>query len=502
MVRVCALVFSVLLASSAAFAQVSSTTGSINGKVTDNTGGVLPGVTVTASSPSMQGIRTDVTNEAGEYRFPAVAPGQYKLVYELAGFGTVNREGVQVGLGFTATVNIELAVASLQETVTVSGESPVVDVSTTTTASNFGEERLAALPNARDFWTVLMAAPAVVVTRIDVGGSAAGTQTGYAVYDTKEDQHRPMVEGIVNTEGTNAAGFYYDYGSIDEVAVQTKGHTAEMPWPGVWSNFIAKSGGNEFRGKIYADYQSKSVQRENIPDDFTFLCPGGRCGNLTPSDLNRMESYHDVNGDIGGYIIKDKIWWYGSARDQKIKTQVPNFPVKAFETGLRNLTGKITYALSQNNKLTAYAQGGQKHQPNRMDRFLVGRDGGPPQHRRVDLEPAVLGPHLQGRLRVGDQRQDVPRDPRRPVQVRVAEHPPLRSRRPTRTSATRSSAAATATAGSTSRPGTRSPARPPTTRTAGWAATTSRRAASGSARPSPTSAVKASTASSRATCCT
>ena len=188
MVRVYALVFSMLLASSAAFAQVSSSTGSINGKVTDNTGGVLPGVTVTASSPSMQGIRTDVTNEAGEYRFPAVAPGQYKLVYELAGFGTVNREGVQVGLGFTATVNTELGVASLQETVTVSGESPVVDVSTTTTASNFGEERLAALPNARDFWTVLAASPAIIVSRIDVGGSAAGTQTGYAVYDTKEDQ--------------------------------------------------------------------------------------------------------------------------------------------------------------------------------------------------------------------------------------------------------------------------------------------------------------------------
>jgi outer membrane receptor protein involved in Fe transport len=377
MVRVSALVLSVLLASSSAFAQVSSTTGSINGKVTDNTGGVLPGVTVTASSPSMQGTRTDVTNEAGEYRFPAVAPGVYKLVYELAGFGTVNREGVQVGLGFTATVNTELGVATLQETVTVSGESPVVDVSTTTTASNFGEERLSALPNARDFWTVLAAAPAIVVTRIDVGGSAAGTQTGYAVYDTKEDQHRPMVEGIVNTEGTGAAGFYYDYGSIDEVAVQTKGHTAEMPWPGVWSNFVSKSGGNQFHGKLYGDYQSKSVQRENIPADFLFLCPsiGGvrNCGKLTPSDLNRMERYYDLNGDVGGYVpgLQDKLWWYGSVRNQDIQTQVPNFPVKPFQTRLRNVTGKVTYALSQNNKLTAYAQGGQKLQPNRMDRFLV-----------------------------------------------------------------------------------------------------------------------------------
>ena len=375
MVRVCALGLSLLLASSTAFAQVSATTGSINGKVTDSSGGVLPGVTVTASSPSMQGIRTDVTNEAGEYRFPAVPPGTYKLVYELGGFGTVNREGINVGLGFTATVNIELAVASLQETVTVSGESPVVDVSTTTTASNFGEERLAALPNARDFWTVLAASPAIVVTRIDVGGSAAGTQTGYAVYDTKEDQHRPMVEGIVNTEGTGAAGFYYDYGAIDEVAVADQGpHRRDAVAGRVVELRLQVGRQHSSTARSTPTTRTSAVQRENIPDDFTFLCPGGRCGNLTPSDLNRMERYYDLNGDVGGYVpgLKDRLWWYGSVREQDILTQVPNFPVKAFETRLRNLTGKLTYALSQNNKLTAYAQGGQKLQPNRLDRFLVG----------------------------------------------------------------------------------------------------------------------------------
>lgn len=374
MARLGVLVLTLLLTLSgaSAFAQVSATTGAINGKVTDDTGGVLPGVTVTVSSPSMQGTRTDVTNEEGSYRFPAVPPGDYKLQYELAGFGTVVREGVRVSLGFTATINIELKVASLQETVTVTGESPVVDVTSTTSATNFGEQKLASLPNARDFWTVLAAAPAVVLTRIDVGGSAAGTQTGYAVYDTKEDQHRPMVEGIVNTEGTNAAGFYYDYGSIDEVAIQTKGHTAEMPWPGVWSNFVAKSGGNEYHGKTYADYQNKAIQQRNIDNSATFLCPGRRCGNLQPSDLNRLESYYDLNGDIGGYVKKDRLWWYGSLRDQNIKVLVPNFPVGPFETGLRNITGKATYALSQNNKLSAYGMWGLKSQPNRLDTYLVG----------------------------------------------------------------------------------------------------------------------------------
>src|SRR5437867_5467849 len=362
-----------VLTAGTAFSQtVSETTGAINGRVVDATGAVLPGVTVTISSQAMQGIRTAVTADDGTYRFPAVPPGEYKIQYELSGFSTISREGIRVGLGFTATVNAEMKVASLTETVTVSGESPVVDITSTKTATNFDAKELASLPSARDFWSILAATPAIQMQRIDIGGSAAGTQTGYSAYDTKSDQHRPMVEGIVNTENTGAAGFYYDYGSIDEVAINAGGNTAEMPWAGIWSNFIAKSGGNNYHGKVYGDYQNSSIQARNIEDSFTALCPGGRCGNLVPSDLNRMESYHDLNADIGGYLKKDQLWWYFSARDQNVKSLLPNFPVKAFETGLRNLTGKATYALSQNNKLTAYAQGGRKLQPNRMDTFVVG----------------------------------------------------------------------------------------------------------------------------------
>jgi hypothetical protein len=351
---------------------VSATTGSINGRVSDSTGAVLPGVTVTISSPAMQGTRTAVTSEDGSYRFPAIPPGEYTITYELAGFTTVRREGIRVGIGFTATVNAELSVATLQETVTVTGESPVVDASSTTTSTAFDYERLASLPNARDFWTVLAAAPSVQVQRVDIGGSAAGTQTPYYAYDTKSAQHRPMVEGIVNTEGTNAAGWYYDYGSIDEVNVGTATHSAEVPTPGIVSQFIAKSGGNAYHGRVYADYQHEDIQARNIDDSRTNLCPGNNCGDLAPSDLNRMAKYHDLNADIGGYIRKDKLWWYFSARDQNIQSRLPNFPVKPFETGLRNLSGKVTYALSTNNKLTGYAGGGRKAQPNRMDTFVVG----------------------------------------------------------------------------------------------------------------------------------
>src|SRR5262249_51470243 len=121
-----AAIFALVLASSGAHAQtVSTTAGSINGTVTDSTKAVLPGVTVTLSGPSVMGTPTSVTDQNGAFRLPNLAPGDYKLSFELTGFGTVTRENIHVSLGFTATVNVEMNPGSVAETVTVSGASPV-----------------------------------------------------------------------------------------------------------------------------------------------------------------------------------------------------------------------------------------------------------------------------------------------------------------------------------------------------------------------------------------
>src|SRR6476659_9283280 len=126
-------VLAACLLASTAFAQGggASTTGSINGKVADSSGGVLPGVTVSATSPSLMGVQSSVTDTGGNYRFPALPPGTYTVSFELPGFSTLKREGIQIAMGFTAAVNVELAVASLQETVTVTGDSPVIDTTCT-----------------------------------------------------------------------------------------------------------------------------------------------------------------------------------------------------------------------------------------------------------------------------------------------------------------------------------------------------------------------------------
>ena len=222
-----------LAVASPAFAQGggASSTGTIQGRVTDAQGAVLPGVTMTATSSVAARQQTAVTSETGNYRFPAVPPGTYTLTYELAGFNRSSVRAFRSRLGFTANVNVELALATLQETVTVTGESPVIDTSATRIQQNFKLEQLQSIPNGRDMWALLAVTPSVQMGRIDVGGNRAGTQTGYTAYGFN-GQVRVLIEGINTTEGTGGAGFYFDYASLEEAFLGTSGPVGRDAEPG------------------------------------------------------------------------------------------------------------------------------------------------------------------------------------------------------------------------------------------------------------------------------
>ena len=369
-----ALLFVVAVASLSSAQAVTSGTGAINGRVTDTSDAVMPGVTVTITSPSQMGVRTAVTDADGTYRFTAVTPGDYVIVFELAGFSTVRNEGIRVSLGFTATVNASLTVASLQESVTVTGQSPVVDTSATQIGNSFDAKQLSALPTSRDYFSLLAGSPAVQMARIDVGGSTNGTQQGFVVYGTS-GQVRVIFEGLNATEATGAFGNYPDIGGMEEVQINTAAHSAEASTPGVQSQFISKSGGNEFRGTLFAGYSPESWQSFNIDDDQ--IARGVRSGGgLEPQDVNRLAKYQDTNIGFGGYAIKDRLWWYGSYRHQDIKARFVNFPVKPQTTILNNFSGKVTYNLSTNNKFIGYTQPSQKKQPQRFDSWLLSVDTG------------------------------------------------------------------------------------------------------------------------------
>jgi hypothetical protein len=355
-----------VLAAPAAWAQGggASSTGTIQGRVVDAQGAVLPGVSVTATSPALLGAQTSVTSENGNYRFPAVPPGTYTLTYELTGFNSVKREGVQIALGFTANINVELALATLQETVTVTGASPVIDTTATRVVQNFKLDQLQSIPNGRDMWALLAVTPSVQMSRIDVGGNRAGTQTGYTAYGFT-GQVRVLIEGINTTEGTGGAGFYFDYSSLEEVFLGTSGQSAEMPNPGVQSQFIAKSGGNQFNGEYYLDWYNNSLQGTNIPDDYT--APTAFNNSPIRPGSNEIQGYYDTAINMGGPIKRDKVWWFGTYRQQQNQVSMPNFTFdQADVTKLWNPVIKVTYQANQNNKVIGYYQYGQKLKPTRL----------------------------------------------------------------------------------------------------------------------------------------
>ncbi len=343
----------------ATVAYAQGTTGSVNGTVADNSGAVLPGVTITATSPALMGAQTTVSNEQGQYRFPTLPPGTYRLEYQLPGFSTVVRDQIVVQITFTATVNVQLQVASLNETVTVTGASPVVDTQNTQIQTNFTQEMIKSLPNARDIWSLIAVAPGTTMSSFDVGGSRAGTQTGYSAYG-RGDQVRVQVDGANSTEDTGGTG-YFNYGAFEEVSIGTDSNDASMPTPGVQINAVVKSGGNQFRGDLYVDFQDAKMQGENVSDEQRQKGLG---------EGTRITRYYDPNLGIGGPIKRDKVWYFVSLRKQYSGSNIGGFPVEdpgtfEFQSQLENITEKTTYQLSQNNKLSQFMELRRKLQPSR-----------------------------------------------------------------------------------------------------------------------------------------
>jgi Carboxypeptidase regulatory-like domain len=330
-----ALFFAALLAPpTVSGGQTGTATGSIVGVVRDATGALLPNVRIAIWSDALMGVRTASTSADGSYRLPALPPGEYKLSFSLHGFRTREHE-IRIALGFTATVDIELDVATQRDQVTVTRRSRILDRQSTAIAETFDSRQLADLPSSRSVGGLLATGQALQLSNIEVGGSA-GILTGpYGAYG-KSSSPRHTVEGIIVT-GLFGAGFTLDYGSFEEVSILTGAHGAEWPTPGIHTQFVTKSGANRYHGTLYADYETRSWQSFNVDaDQINRVAPSG--GGLAARDANRLWHYRDVNADVGGFIIKDRLWWYSSIRDQEISSRLVNFPVKPHLTRLTTPT--------------------------------------------------------------------------------------------------------------------------------------------------------------------
>src|SRR5262245_21962668 len=278
------------------------------GVVKDTTGAVLPGVTVEASSPALiEKVRSVTTDANGAYKIENLRPGIYSITFNLTGFSTVKKEGIELASNFTATINADLKVGAVEETVTVSGESPVVDVQSNVKAQVLPREVLDAVPSAHTIQSVGQLVVGVTLTAPDVGGSQAMQQTYFTVHGLGAAQTSVLIDGMIvnGLQGDGAIQSYLNEGANQEMVYQTGGGNVDSPTGGVKINLVPKEGGNRFSGSLFEGYETKTFQASNGND---FLYSHG------VTSLDQIGTYSDTDFTIGGPLKRDMLWFFGSGR--------------------------------------------------------------------------------------------------------------------------------------------------------------------------------------------
>lgn len=307
-----ALVALVALFGAASTASAQLATGTIAGTITDQQGAVLPGVTVTAQG--VDATQTFTTESDGRYRFLNLAPGPYKITAALSGFTTIVRQNVIVEVGKNVELPIQLKLASVEETVTVSGESPIIDVKETGTSTNFTNAELDRVPTSRDPWALLRTVPGVLVDRVNIGGNETGQQSNFQAKATRPADATWTMDGVEITDmaAVGASPTYFNYDNFDEIQVSTSGQDIRARTGGVALNFVVKRGTNEYKGTGHGYFDNDKMEATNLPAERAAL-------GITPDRADHNVQISDYGFELGGPIVKDRAWAFGSWSDQDIR---------------------------------------------------------------------------------------------------------------------------------------------------------------------------------------
>jgi hypothetical protein len=347
----------VLVGSSLAFAQ-AQTTGSITGSVTDTSGAMLPGVSITLSGERLiGGPQTQVTDTSGTYRFDRLAPGTYAVKYELQGFRTVDRPDVRLSASFIATINVKMEVGSVAETITVTGESPTVDVSSNLQQTVMNQEILEGIPTGRDPWSLAKLIPGVQVATYDVGGTQSMQQSSMSAHGSSTNDVSYNIDGAtVNWPGGGggATMIYYDQGMFEEVNYMTAAIPAEQMAGGVSINMVTKDGGNLWRGNARYNFANDALQANNWDDTVAHVA------SINPAATflgNPTKKTYDFNVSGGGAIVQNKIWVNGTVRrwivNKLVNAKNADGSQALDDNTLKNYSGKVVWQMTGNQKLTA-----------------------------------------------------------------------------------------------------------------------------------------------------
>src|SRR5258706_2941245 len=333
---------SLLLSGTGALAQ-TSTTGTIEGVVTDANGAVVPGVTVTVTSPNLMRAQTGATDSEGRYRIPNLPPGKYSVSVESAkGFAKFDRPDVEVNLSKTSTLEIQLRPQGSSEQVTITATAgDNIDATSNTTGTNVSSAQFSNFPTQRTVQSLYTIAPTVSRSGLR---DQSGRDRDPSVAGSSGPENNYILDGVNTTDpafGGSGANLPFEF--VQEVEIKTGAYGAEYgKATGGIFNVITKSGGNEFHGDIFGYGTTKGLVRsvKNFP--------------FTGSAANGF-SETDIGGDIGGPIKKDKLWFFGAFNPQRrtnfYLTQTFFQPAQNKVT-IPFYAGKLTWALNSKNTLT------------------------------------------------------------------------------------------------------------------------------------------------------
>jgi len=298
---------------SSASAQVF--TGRVDVTIEDSTGGRLPGVSVDLTGPANQ---TEVSDSQGQAHFLNLPVGTYTIKAALQGFNTYTNNQVVVATGAATPLAVKLGVAGTQETVNVTAATPIIDVKRETTTTNITLEELQNIPSARDPWVVMQSVPTIYVDRVNVGGSESGQQSQYIGKGSQAADNTWSIDGVPITDmgATGSTPTYYDFDMFQEMSVTTGGADAQNPTPGVQLNMVLKKGSNTPHGGARYYFENNSLQGNNMDPTLAKSIGGSSpacvSSGYTKDCGNRTDYYKDYGFDLGGPILKDKLWAWGT----------------------------------------------------------------------------------------------------------------------------------------------------------------------------------------------
>lgn len=299
-------ILGIALITSSMFGQVP-TKGNIFGTVSDEEGNPLPGVTVTATSPRLIGQATAVTDANGRYRLLSITPGSYTVRFELPGFKPVTRDGIDVGVNMTLTLDIRLEIGAVEEEITVVGESPLIDVKSTTKGMTMSKEMFEVLPKGRNFDTLVTAVAGVNNESWLGGVSVDGASAAENMYYVDGTDITRVDTGLDN----QSVAFEF----VEEVQIVASGYEAEYGGAlGGVVSVITRQGGNEFHGELIGYYSGSKLngkERDTLrydPEQFNVSEYVNYQDLYGKDDTNRYE----FGFSLGGYILKDRLWFFGS----------------------------------------------------------------------------------------------------------------------------------------------------------------------------------------------